>query len=328
MSQNNFYKADESGSKFVKHDGIGGMKWGRRRYQNEDGTWTAEGLARRREQYRESQGDGWEVSGAGRDIPSKSKSYTPPKSAIYIKTSGKTSKSKETIDAEKRAKAAEKQAEKSNREAQRAVERANREAQKAVEKANKEAEKAAIERDKALKEAEEARAKTAKLIKEVEKDNKKQEQKNAKKDSQNAANNKKASNNDKKKDAEVAKLITEKREENEYKAELERRKAGEQALRSTVSTIDSTNNFLRTLDNRERRRIANSIDLSSLTTEEMNQIINRFNTEQRYIDAVANRSPSKYEKARQFLETAGGIVTIGVGLTGIATAIYQMRHGK
>lgn len=32
----------------LKHYGIGGMKWGRRRYQNEDGTYTEEGKERRR----------------------------------------------------------------------------------------------------------------------------------------------------------------------------------------------------------------------------------------------------------------------------------------
>lgn len=59
MSQNEFYKATEAGSTFVKHDGVSGMKWGQRRYQNEDGTWTEEGLARRRAQYESAKPTGW-----------------------------------------------------------------------------------------------------------------------------------------------------------------------------------------------------------------------------------------------------------------------------
>jgi len=59
MSQNEFYKATETGSMFIKHDGVKDMKWGRRRYQNEDGTWTEEGLARRRAQYEAAKPTGW-----------------------------------------------------------------------------------------------------------------------------------------------------------------------------------------------------------------------------------------------------------------------------
>lgn len=36
-----------SGERYLAHYGILGMKWGVRRYQNEDGTWTKEGLKRR-----------------------------------------------------------------------------------------------------------------------------------------------------------------------------------------------------------------------------------------------------------------------------------------
>lgn len=34
--------------RYLQHDGKKGMQWGERRYQNEDGTWTELGLARRR----------------------------------------------------------------------------------------------------------------------------------------------------------------------------------------------------------------------------------------------------------------------------------------
>ena len=36
---------------YLIHYGIQGQKWGNRRFQNEDGTWTDEGLRRRREQF-------------------------------------------------------------------------------------------------------------------------------------------------------------------------------------------------------------------------------------------------------------------------------------
>lgn len=42
-------KALGMGVNYLEHHGILGQKWGVRRYQNEDGTWTKEGLERRRE---------------------------------------------------------------------------------------------------------------------------------------------------------------------------------------------------------------------------------------------------------------------------------------
>lgn len=42
-------KALDMGVNYLEHHGILGQKWGVRRFQNEDGTWTKEGLDRRRE---------------------------------------------------------------------------------------------------------------------------------------------------------------------------------------------------------------------------------------------------------------------------------------
>lgn len=42
-------KALDMGANYLSHHGILGQKWGIRRYQNADGTWTKEGLERRRE---------------------------------------------------------------------------------------------------------------------------------------------------------------------------------------------------------------------------------------------------------------------------------------
>lgn len=42
-------KALDMGVNYLEHHGILGQKWGIRRFQNEDGTWTKEGLERRRE---------------------------------------------------------------------------------------------------------------------------------------------------------------------------------------------------------------------------------------------------------------------------------------
>lgn len=42
-------KAVDMGVNYLSHHGIIGQKWGIRRYQNADGTWTKEGLERRRE---------------------------------------------------------------------------------------------------------------------------------------------------------------------------------------------------------------------------------------------------------------------------------------
>lgn len=38
---------------YLIHYGIQGQKWGVRRFQNEDGTWTSEGLERRKQYYTE-----------------------------------------------------------------------------------------------------------------------------------------------------------------------------------------------------------------------------------------------------------------------------------
>lgn len=42
-------KVIDIGANYLSHHGILGQKWGVRRYQNADGTWTKEGLERRRE---------------------------------------------------------------------------------------------------------------------------------------------------------------------------------------------------------------------------------------------------------------------------------------
>ena len=42
-------KALDMGVNYLSHHGIIGQKWGIRRYQNKDGTWTKEGLERRRD---------------------------------------------------------------------------------------------------------------------------------------------------------------------------------------------------------------------------------------------------------------------------------------
>lgn len=41
---------------YISHSGVLNMKWGQRKYQNPDGTWTEEGKARRRAQYEKSKG--------------------------------------------------------------------------------------------------------------------------------------------------------------------------------------------------------------------------------------------------------------------------------
>lgn len=49
-------------SNYLQHHGVLGQKWGVRRFQNKDGTWTKEGLARRREQFNTAE----ELKRAGR----------------------------------------------------------------------------------------------------------------------------------------------------------------------------------------------------------------------------------------------------------------------
>lgn len=41
---------------YISHSGVLNMKWGQRKYQNPDGTWTEEGKARRRAAYSKSKG--------------------------------------------------------------------------------------------------------------------------------------------------------------------------------------------------------------------------------------------------------------------------------
>ena len=42
---------DEMSTVYISHSGVLNMKWGQRKYQNPDGTWTEEGKARRRAMY-------------------------------------------------------------------------------------------------------------------------------------------------------------------------------------------------------------------------------------------------------------------------------------
>lgn len=76
----------------LQHAGIKGMKWGRRRYQNPDGTWTALGKARRRE------GDD-DNSSSKKDSEHKKLKDT---STTVNKTSGKGNDSKPKEDPDKK----------------------------------------------------------------------------------------------------------------------------------------------------------------------------------------------------------------------------------
>ena len=51
MSQNIYYRAVEEPEVYVQHHGVSNMTWHNRRWQNKDGTWTAEGKERRRAEY-------------------------------------------------------------------------------------------------------------------------------------------------------------------------------------------------------------------------------------------------------------------------------------
>lgn len=85
----------------LKHAGIKNMKWGQRRYQNPDGSWTPAGLARRRQQ--EGGGSNLPVARVNRSKSSaKEGEYIPPsgkKASSGTSSSSTTNKSK-TIDGE------------------------------------------------------------------------------------------------------------------------------------------------------------------------------------------------------------------------------------
>lgn len=92
---------------YLIHHGIQGQKWGVRRFQNEDGTWTSEGLERRKQYYTE---DG-ELNSKG--------------VKLYNKAIGKMQKSKEGENYKKVQsdyyKLANKATDKANREAYKSV---------------------------------------------------------------------------------------------------------------------------------------------------------------------------------------------------------------
>lgn len=278
------------------HGRTPGSKNGERQYQNRDGTWTTIGLARRRAQYAaeharyQKEHSAWE---------SKRSQLKDNLRKFDDKTLGEINKRKQAEDKYMSLYLPNEPKEPSWEDAKAAYKAEVEKNRAEKERKQKEAQ---AEREKRVKEAREAQEKVRKE----------------------AADAKEKA----KKEAERVKILKEAEEKKAIESELNSRRATEQALRNTSSTIQSTNQLLTILDKRDRRDAARSIDLSNLTNEEMEATIKRLNVEQRYLDAIASQQVSRRERTRDFLETAGAVVTIGAGIAGIATAVYQIRHGK
>ena len=75
------------------------------------------------------------------------------------------------------------------------------------------------------------------------------------------------------------------------------------------------------------KRGQKSVDLSHLTDEEMNRVINRINLEQRYRDATSPKmDTSGYDKTKEVLGIIGDVALIGVAGITIAKGINDLRR--
>lgn len=96
-------------------------------------------------------------------------------------------------------------------------------------------------------------------------------------------------------------------------------------LNDTAGIARNSNNINDRYAKRKQEKLKSSMDLSSMSDEEIRQAVNRLNLERNYKSLMTENVSSGRERLSNILSTAGDVLAIGGSVAGIAMAIHNIR---
>lgn len=102
--------------------------------------------------------------------------------------------------------------------------------------------------------------------------------------------------------------------------------------------LQNAQNMAKSLSDFEKKKLAQrplvrkkKLDLSEMTDQDLNNQINRYVLEQRYLDIFNPKEPPEVSKGKKWLmntlEVAGGALAVGASAVTIAKAVHDMKKG-
>lgn len=96
-------------------------------------------------------------------------------------------------------------------------------------------------------------------------------------------------------------------------------------LNDTAGIARNSNNINDRYVKSKQEKLKSSMDLSSMSDEEIRQAVNRLNLERNYKSLMTENVSSGRERVSNILSTAGDVLAIGGSIAGIAMAIHNIR---
>lgn len=100
------------------------------------------------------------------------------------------------------------------------------------------------------------------------------------------------------------------------------------ALGSVRDVSSSANSMARRRAEKQRQKMKDEMDVSSMSDKELQQAINRMNLEQSYKRLKTQDVKTGSDYASDILSTVGEVVGIAGGVAGIMVAIHTLKHGE
>lgn len=100
------------------------------------------------------------------------------------------------------------------------------------------------------------------------------------------------------------------------------------ALGSVRDVSSSANSMARRRAEKQRQKMKDEMDVSSMSDKELQQVINRMNLEQSYKRLKTQDVKTGSDYASDILSTVGEVVGIAGGVAGIMVAIHTLKHGE